>query len=134
MFSIYSGKTVSIPMIPLGLKDTKDLEFVEVFQVNMQIYFLYLYAIHNVQAQCNYSSLYHQVILRFQNYLSEHFGEDPTSYHDELADFADMRTSIRTPSRTYEGVSLLLEYYNQLYFLENRFFSPHQPLKVYFHW
>ncbi|XP_076807956.1 rhophilin-2-like [Clavelina lepadiformis] len=95
-----SGKTVSIPMIPLGLKDTKDLEFVEVFQ----------------------------------NYLSEHFGEDPTSYHDELADFADMRTSIRTPSRTYEGVSLLLEYYNQLYFLENRFFSPHQPLKVYFHW
>nr|CAB3265576.1 rhophilin-2-like [Phallusia mammillata] len=95
-----SGKAVSIPMIPLGLKDTKELEFMQTFE----------------------------------GFISSHYGEDPDKYSDEMADFADLRNSIRTPARTQEGVDLLLEYYHQIQHVENRFLPPHRPLSVYFHW
>ncbi|KAE8599844.1 hypothetical protein XENTR_v10017352 [Xenopus tropicalis] len=41
---------------------------------------------------------------------------------------------MRTPSRSDAGIELLMEYYNQLYFLDNRFFPPNKPLGVFFHW
>ncbi|MGH0128156.1 UNVERIFIED_CONTAM: hypothetical protein FKN15_002964 [Acipenser sinensis] len=41
---------------------------------------------------------------------------------------------MRTPSRNEAGLELLMEYYNQLYFLDNRFFPPSKNLGVYFHW
>lgn len=41
---------------------------------------------------------------------------------------------MRTPSRNEAGLELLIEYYNQLYFLEQRFFHPGNMLAVQFHW
>ncbi len=41
---------------------------------------------------------------------------------------------MRTPSRNEAGLELLMEYYNQLCFLDQRFFSPHRSLGIHFHW
>lgn len=41
---------------------------------------------------------------------------------------------MRTPSRNEAGLELLMEYYNQLYFLDSRFFPPTKSLGVFFHW
>lgn len=41
---------------------------------------------------------------------------------------------MRTPSRNEAGLELLMEYYNQLYFFDSRFFPPNRSLGVFFHW
>jgi hypothetical protein len=41
---------------------------------------------------------------------------------------------MRTPLRDNTGVSLLFDYYNQLYFVERRFFPPDRSLGIYFEW
>uniref|UniRef100_A0A3Q2YPL2 Rhophilin Rho GTPase binding protein 1 n=1 Tax=Hippocampus comes TaxID=109280 RepID=A0A3Q2YPL2_HIPCM len=46
----------------------------------------------------------------------------------------DLRQAMRTPSRNQTGLDLLMEYYNQLYYLDQRFFPPHRNLGVHFHW
>uniref|UniRef100_A0A096M4D1 Rhophilin Rho GTPase binding protein 1 n=1 Tax=Poecilia formosa TaxID=48698 RepID=A0A096M4D1_POEFO len=65
---------ISVPMIPLGLKETKEVDFTVPIQ------------------------------------------------------------AMRTPSRSQAGLELLMEYYNQLYYLDQRFFSSHRNLGVHFHW
>lgn len=42
--------------------------------------------------------------------------------------------AMRTPSRTQAGLELLMEYYNQLFYLDQRFFPLHGSLGVHFHW
>lgn len=42
--------------------------------------------------------------------------------------------AMRTPLRDNSGVSLLFDYYNQLYFVERRFFPPDRSLGIYFEW
>lgn len=42
--------------------------------------------------------------------------------------------AMRTPSRNQAGLELLMEYYNQLYYLDQRFFPLHRNLGVQFHW
>lgn len=64
----------------------------------------------------------------------EHYSEDPNEFEKELADFADLRSATRTPLRTQDGIKLLLEYYNQLYYIDARFFPPHRNIGVYFYW
>uniref|UniRef100_A0A8C5PIM9 Rhophilin Rho GTPase binding protein 1 n=1 Tax=Leptobrachium leishanense TaxID=445787 RepID=A0A8C5PIM9_9ANUR len=49
-------------------------------------------------------------------------------------DLTDPIKAMRTPSRNEAGIELLMEYYNQLYFLDNRFFPPGRNLGVLFHW
>ncbi|NXV09570.1 RHPN1 protein, partial [Cettia cetti] len=44
------------------------------------------------------------------------------------------RQAMRTPSRNEAGLELLMEYYNQLYFLDSRFFPPTKTLGIFFHW
>ncbi|XP_061463068.1 rhophilin-1 isoform X2 [Rhineura floridana] len=66
--------SISVPMIPLGLKETKEL------------------------------------------------------------DWAEPLKAMRTPSRNEAGLELLMEYYSQLYFLDNRFFPPNKNLGLFFHW
>ncbi|KAK2835061.1 hypothetical protein Q5P01_015545 [Channa striata] len=46
----------------------------------------------------------------------------------------ELRQAMRTPSRNQAGLELLIEYYNQLYYLDQRFFPPHRNLGVHFHW
>uniref|UniRef100_A0A8C3T7W6 Rhophilin Rho GTPase binding protein 1 n=1 Tax=Chelydra serpentina TaxID=8475 RepID=A0A8C3T7W6_CHESE len=48
--------------------------------------------------------------------------------------FPPLPQAMRTPSRNEAGLELLMEYYNQLYFLDNRFFPPNKNLGVFFHW
>jgi len=42
--------------------------------------------------------------------------------------------AVRYPQRNDSGVEMLMEYYNQLYFLEKRFFPPDRKIPIMFHW
>uniref|UniRef100_A0A3B5L7W9 Rhophilin Rho GTPase binding protein 1 n=1 Tax=Xiphophorus couchianus TaxID=32473 RepID=A0A3B5L7W9_9TELE len=48
--------------------------------------------------------------------------------------FFSVCQAMRTPSRNQAGLELLMEYYNQLYYVDQRFFSSHRNLGVHFHW
>lgn len=89
-----------MPMIPLGLKETKEIDFRE----------------------------------PFKDFVLEHYSEDANQYEDAIADFMDTRQAMRTPLRDNSGVALLFRYYNQLYFVERRFFPPDRSLGIYFEW
>lgn len=41
---------------------------------------------------------------------------------------------MRTPQRNESGVDLLIEYFNQLHFIEKRFFPSDRVLGAHFHW
>ncbi|XP_071959182.1 rhophilin-2-like [Antedon mediterranea] len=90
----------SVPMIPLGFKETNDVD----------------------------------VKQAFKDYILEHYSEEDERFSKEISDFLQLRQAIKTPSRNDAGVELLLEYYNQLYFIEHRFFPPNRHLGIYFHW
>ncbi|XP_053617928.1 rhophilin-2 isoform X3 [Plodia interpunctella] len=94
------SKECVMPMIPLGLKETKEVDFRE----------------------------------PFKDFILEHYSEDAAAYEDAISDFMDMRQAMRTPVRSTAGVALLFKYYNQLYFIERRFFPPDRSLGVYFEW
>lgn len=87
-------------MIPLGLKETKEIDFRE----------------------------------PFKDFILEHYSEDANKYEDAIADFMDTRQAMRTPLRDNTGIALLFRYYNQLYFVERRFFPPDRSLGIYFEW
>ncbi|KRT86154.1 PDZ domain-containing protein [Oryctes borbonicus] len=89
-----------MPMIPLGLKETKEIDFRE----------------------------------SFKDFILEHYSEDANHYEDAIADFMDTRQAMRTPLRDNSGIGLLSRYYNQLYYVERRFFSPNRSLGIYFEW
>ncbi|KAK7134055.1 hypothetical protein R3I94_015797 [Phoxinus phoxinus] len=94
------SETVNVPMIPLGLKETKETD----------------------------------MTVPLQDFISEHYSEDASLYLTEIQVFMELRQAMRTPSRNEAGQELLMEYYNQLYFLDQRFFSPHRSLGIHFHW
>nr|CAD7585520.1 unnamed protein product [Timema genevievae] len=70
----------------------------------------------------------------FQDFILEHYSEDGSQYEDPIAEFMDTRQAMRTPLRDSSGVGLLFQYYNQLYFVERRFFPPDRSLGIYFEW
>ncbi|XP_040896435.1 rhophilin-1 isoform X1 [Toxotes jaculatrix] len=94
------SEAVNVPMIPLGLKETKEVDFT----------------------------------LSIQDFICEHYGEDSSLYDKEIKDLMELRQAMRTPSRNQAGLELLMEYYNQLFYLDQRFFPPHRNLGVHFHW
>ncbi|XP_059830611.1 rhophilin-1 isoform X1 [Hypanus sabinus] len=94
------NESVSVPMIPLGLKETKEVE----------------------------------LTMPLQELIDEHYSEPGCRYEKELKEFADLRQAMRTPTRNDAGIELLMEYYNQLYFIDNRFFSPNKNMGIFFHW
>ncbi|XP_076260379.1 GTP-Rho-binding protein rhophilin isoform X1 [Rhynchophorus ferrugineus] len=89
-----------MPMIPLGLKETKEIDFRD----------------------------------PFKDFILEHYSEDAEAYEDAIADFMDTRQAMRTPLRDSTGIGLLFRYYNQLYYVERRFFPPDRSLGIYFEW
>ncbi|XP_037022635.2 rhophilin-1 isoform X5 [Artibeus jamaicensis] len=91
---------ITVPMIPLGLKETKELDW----------------------------------SAALTELISQHFGEDGTSYEAEIRELADLRQAMRTPSRSESGLELLLAYYNQLCLLDARFVTPARSLGLLFHW
>ncbi|XP_056621399.1 rhophilin-1 [Triplophysa dalaica] len=94
------SETVNVPMIPLGLKETKEID----------------------------------LTVPLQDFISEHYGEDSSLYLNQIHEFMELRQAMRTPTRNDSGQELLMEYYNQLYFLDQRFYSPHRTLGIHFHW
>ncbi|XP_054646093.1 rhophilin-1 [Dunckerocampus dactyliophorus] len=94
------SEAVNVPMIPLGLKETKEVDFT----------------------------------IPIQDFISEHYGEDGLLYNEEIKELMELRQAMRTPSRNQTGLELLMEYYNQLYYVDQRFFPPHRTLGVHFHW
>uniref|UniRef100_A0A8C6HS28 Rhophilin, Rho GTPase binding protein 1 n=1 Tax=Mus spicilegus TaxID=10103 RepID=A0A8C6HS28_MUSSI len=94
------GEGITIPMIPLGLKETKELDWAT----------------------------------PLKELISEHFGEDGTSFETEIQELEDLRQATRTPSRDEAGLDLLAAYYSQLCFLDARFFSPSRSPGLLFHW
>ncbi|NXF13364.1 RHPN1 protein, partial [Smithornis capensis] len=94
------SESISVPMIPLGLKETKELD----------------------------------LLVPLKDFISEHYGEESVLFEKEIKEFMDLRQAMRTPSRNEAGLELLMEYYNQLHFLDSRFFPPTKPLGVFFHW
>uniref|UniRef100_A0AAX7VL70 Rhophilin, Rho GTPase binding protein 1 n=1 Tax=Astatotilapia calliptera TaxID=8154 RepID=A0AAX7VL70_ASTCA len=69
-----------------------------------------------------------------QDFICEHYGEDSFLYDKEIKELMELRQAMRTPSRNQAGLELLMEYYNQLYYLDQRFFSAQKNLGVHFHW
>uniref|UniRef100_UPI00398F7BA0 rhophilin-2-B-like n=1 Tax=Pristiophorus japonicus TaxID=55135 RepID=UPI00398F7BA0 len=68
------------------------------------------------------------------DFIQEHYSEEPAEYEDRILDVMDLRQAVRTPSRNEAGVELLMSYYNQLNFLESRFFQPNRHLGLFFTW
>merc|ERR1719394_1202993 len=95
-----TGEEPEIPMIPLGLKETKEIDFRE----------------------------------PFKDFILEHYSEDADEYENAIAEFMDIRQAMRTPTRDQNGVALLFEHFNQLYFVERRFFPPDRSLGIFFEW
>uniref|UniRef100_A0A3P8TYQ2 Rhophilin Rho GTPase binding protein 1 n=1 Tax=Amphiprion percula TaxID=161767 RepID=A0A3P8TYQ2_AMPPE len=94
-------EAVNVPMIPLGLKETKEVDFT----------------------------------VSVQDFICEHYGEDSSLYDKEIKELIELRQqAMRTPSRNDAGLELLMEYYNQLYYLDQRFFPAHRNLGVQFHY
>ena len=89
-----------IPMIPLGLKETKEIDLRE----------------------------------PFRDFVLEHYSEEPEEYDDAVAEFMDVRQAMLTPTRDAHGIALLFEHFNQLYFVERRFFPPDRSLGIFFEW
>ncbi|XP_012941676.1 rhophilin-2 [Aplysia californica] len=70
----------------------------------------------------------------FKDEILEHYSEDGEKYLGEMKELQDLREAVRTPSRNQAGVELLMEYFNQLSYVERRFFSSRRQLAVFFHW
>ena len=93
-------KSTVMPMIPLGLKETNELE------------------LRNT----------------LKEFIKSHYYEDGDDYEDVVAELMDLRQAIRTPSRDSHGISLLFQYYNQLHFVERRFYSSDKQSGLFFEW
>ena len=78
-----------LPMIPLGLKETKEMDLME----------------------------------PFRGFIEAHYYEDAGEYEEPIAELMDLRQAMRTPTRDSQGISLLFNYFNQLHFVERRFFT-----------
>nr|XP_054496669.1 rhophilin-2 [Agelaius phoeniceus] len=93
-------ETFSIPLVPLGLKETKEVDFT----------------------------------LPLKDFILEHYSQDSSEYEDEIADLMDLRQACRTPSRDEAGIEMLISYFLQLGYVENRFFPPTRHIGVLFTW
>ena len=99
---LYQDKEEGVlPMIPLGLKETKELDLRE----------------------------------PFKQFIECHYYENGEDYEESLAELMDFRQAMRTPTRDSQGISLLFQYYNQLHFVERRFFTSERNIgSIYFQW
>ena len=99
---LYQGREEGVlPMIPLGLKETKELDLRETFRA----------------------------------LIESHYFEDAGFYEEAVAELMDLRQAMRTPTRDSQGISLLFSYFNQLHFVERRFFTSDGSCgRLHFEW
>ena len=70
-----------------------------------------------------------------KGFIEDHYHEDGEEYEDPLAELMDLRQAMRTPTRDSHGISLLFQYYNQLHFVERRFFTQGGNIcRLFFEW
>ena len=98
--SLEPGEGILLPMIPVRLKETKNLNFVIVVK----------------------------------QFIESHYFEDSSNYEDPLSQLRDLREAMRTPTKDSCGIDLLFQYYNQLHFLERRFFKSEMCRGIHFTW
>ena len=92
---------LGMPMIPLGLKETTELDPGEAIKT----------------------------------FIESHYYEDGEDYEDQVTELGNLRQAMRTPTRDSHGISLLFQYYNQLHFLERRFFTQDSDsCRLFFQW
>ncbi|NXC18751.1 RHPN2 protein, partial [Corythaeola cristata] len=94
-----TAETFSIPLVPLGLKETKEVDFT----VPLKLY-PWCFSIHPATQQ----NIHNFNLLYFK--------------------------ACRTPSRDEAGIEMLISYFLQLGYVENRFFPPTRYMGVLFTW
>ncbi|XP_047583949.1 rhophilin-1 isoform X4 [Lutra lutra] len=127
------GKGITVPMIPLGLKETKELDWstpLKPFSRGLGLPF------HSPSSSAwgGVTREAWHLPLPTQELISGHFGEDGASYEAEIRELEDLRQAARTPSQSEAGLGPLMAYYNQLCFLDARFVAPPGNLGLHFHW
>ncbi|KAK3703967.1 hypothetical protein QZH41_009890, partial [Actinostola sp. cb2023] len=70
----------------------------------------------------------------FMDFIKSHYYKDPNDFESELEEYQEMRKGISNPSRDKKGCQKLYQYFNQLYFIEKKFFSKKGSMPVYFQW
>lgn len=107
-----------MPFIPLGLKETIEIDFMEAFSNRV-----------NVRCECvrlagnaEFPSKLLLLIYQFGSQIKIHYHEDPDEYMEAIQNISNTRQAARTPTRDLPGVNLLFRYYNLLYYVERRFF------------
>uniref|UniRef100_A0A8C4NCC3 Rhophilin, Rho GTPase binding protein 1 n=1 Tax=Eptatretus burgeri TaxID=7764 RepID=A0A8C4NCC3_EPTBU len=95
-----SGDGLSIPLIPLGLKETKEVNFT----------------------------------IPLKEFIEGHYRDKGEAFDGAIKELMELRQAIRTPRRNQAGVELLMEYFNQLHFLDCRFYAMHNRPNIHFTW
>ncbi|XP_042780159.1 rhophilin-1 isoform X4 [Panthera leo] len=108
-----AGEGVSVPMIPLGLKETKELDWSTPLRELISGHF-------------GEDSASYEAEIRELEDLRQVWGTE--------AQLVPAPQAIRTPSRGEAGLELLMAYYNQLCFLDARFIAPTRNLGLLFQW
>ncbi|KAH8238483.1 hypothetical protein KR032_007369 [Drosophila birchii] len=124
---IYQSESFNsvMPMIPLGLKETKEINFMEPFSDFILEHYseepsIYMDSIADITDT--------RQVRVFLSCVTTHM------YRHNLFKFVVCEQASKTPSRDGLGVALLFRYYNLLYYVERRFFPPDRNIGVYFEW
>ena len=64
----------------------------------------------------------------------EHYSEDSGPYKSAITSLNDLRKLVSNPSRDDTGVRSLIDYFNQLYFVEKRFVPTDRNFSLFFQW
>ena len=70
----------------------------------------------------------------FKTFIENHYHENGDEHEDSIAELMDIRQSMRSPVRDSAGIAHLFQYYNQLDFVEKRFFSAEGCVGLCFVW
>ncbi|XP_059024726.1 rhophilin-1 isoform X10 [Mustela lutreola] len=127
------GEGITVPMIPLGLKETKELDWSTPLKPFSRGPGLPFHS-PSLPAWGRGTREAWHLPLPYQELISGHFGEDSASYEAEIRELEDLRQAARTPSQSEAGLGPLMAYYNQLCFLDARFVATPGNLGLHFHW
>lgn len=113
-------------MIPLGLKETKEVDFFESFSD----FILEHYSVDPADFEDAILDLIDTRQVRVPDLLIKHILRFVTEINSSMNNFQ----ATRTPTRDENGVDLLCKYYNLIYFAERRFFPVDRSIGLYFEW
>ena len=71
---------------------------------------------------------------RLRDIILEHYSENPENYEKQIQELVDVRQKSLKPIRGNLGINSIKSYYNQLYFIETRFFKGERSNGVHFSW